>query len=418
MQKTYSKRSRFTLIELCIVLIISGLLLAAMIAIYSQYQKRLQITQTQDHLVIAEQSLQSFYQKYGFYPCPARLNAPPNDPAFGRAQDCDTMAGTVIAGAFPVTAPNPDYLPACAGSTDPVACPLSTRNEYISLISFSDTLDGWNNRLTYAVTRSMAIDKNHFSINDAALILNNLDNSTSTNEPFLILSHGPDGNGAYTRAGTLSQPCPPAGTAQDSENCNNNAVYNLTDNRSLAAGAVRFDDFVQQHKRRATTSACNRDPDVGPVEVMIGVEDDGTPECAPDNASICNQKGLVYRGSSDLAADADGCSYPKGVLVGQCWQGWQGLDYAPTTIIGPAYWDNTYITCLINPTGMFGGAGGWHNNSCRKGCSCPAGYALQNIGECSSHENIGINTGSWCSRTNHSSGSYTYGWTFFACRKL
>lgn len=415
--KAQDQQRGFTLVEICIVIIISGLMLNAMVMLYSQYQKSKAITVTKANLSNVEKDIQYFYSAHGFYPCPARQDLPTGDVNYGRAQDCDALTDDVVIGTPPLYAPNPDYIPACATSTDDVVCPRKTRNEFYSVSTSYAANDGWNSRLTYAVTRNMAISKATFDPDNAIITLNNLDGSTiSTAEPFLIISHGPDALGAFTKNGSARAECIGI-TANDIENCDGDAIFIGGDSRSTKQDAGYFNDYVFQKTSRGTSDSCNRDPDAGPLQVLVGVNDDGSANCAPDDAAICSGKGMGFD-PNDIAADSDGCAHASGLLLGQCVTGWQGLDYAPHAIQAPAYWDNTNKTCDINPTGMFGGAGGWDNNSCREGCKCPAGYALQWTGECNSLENIGLNTGTWCSQTNHPTGSWTYGWAFMACRKL
>lgn len=237
----------FTMFELLVVMIVSGLILTMVLTASSQYIKQKKVKDTISNVELAELAIKNFYVSYGYYPCPARGNAKSGDPDYAQSSSgCATTADAIFVGTVPSFAPNPFF-----GEVN--------EPEYVKVIGDGMAIDGWGRRLSYAVTSSLAISRD---TSDAAIlsggslnaihavVINTIDSSGAgieTNEPFLIVSHGPDGNGAYNRHGFLHAPCD--NTAVDGINCNVDPTsagphFNITDHRSTSFGANRNDDFA------------------------------------------------------------------------------------------------------------------------------------------------------------------------------
>jgi prepilin-type N-terminal cleavage/methylation domain-containing protein len=77
----------FTLIEMAIVIMIIGLLVASLMPLYGLYQKQQEISNTEVNVTVAISAIGTFRSLHGRYPCPASLTQDRNDPLYGR-EDC------------------------------------------------------------------------------------------------------------------------------------------------------------------------------------------------------------------------------------------------------------------------------------------------------------------------------------------
>lgn len=243
----------FTLIELSLVILITGLLLAPLFQLYHTYQIEEATRKTKDRIFTDKNGIAIFNPLR--LPCPADRSLPPNDPNYG-FEICDM---TVI----------PDCDPAVIqgicqtdgsrdadgnGTIDKIVIggvPLRsaaggvTRN--LPLIKGDDLLDGWNHRLTYAVSAILMNPARVSALNDFKLgsISAVSESGTPTaginnDGQFVVLSHGVGGRGAFTREGGFI-PCP-AGTVE-SENCDNDSTFVQAIGNYEGTGATYYDDL-------------------------------------------------------------------------------------------------------------------------------------------------------------------------------
>jgi len=271
--KNYSSKA-FTLIEICIVIIITGLLLVSIMQVLEVYQKKERIEKTVKNIQIVEKSLQTFLGIHGYYPCPALLDARSGDATFGISQNCATLTGDVVTGAVPTTTPNPKF----GQPNEP---------EFITVVPFTNTIDGYGNRITYALTRRMGINEANYEdpTTVARVDVQLLDETRTVTERFLLISHGADAKGAFSSGGVRVSDC--TGSSQnDAENCDNDPVFSLTElNRATVDDNSHFDDFLSLRTTVGTTYSC----DGSANQVMIGFIDD-QPICrvAPEVDSLCS----------------------------------------------------------------------------------------------------------------------------------
>lgn len=122
----------FTLVEMAIVLVIFGLLLATLlVSLQAQRDLALQ-AETENTLNVARRALQGFAQTQGRLPCPATNN--------GTAVFPDDT-GTASPNASGLCAQQVGFLPAATLGIQPTDAQ-------------GFALDGWNNRIRYAVNRA------------------------------------------------------------------------------------------------------------------------------------------------------------------------------------------------------------------------------------------------------------------------
>lgn len=197
----------FSLVEMAMSIIISGLVFTMVLAMMKPLQVNIPIEQTSITLREVEAALKMHVERYGRLPCPASINLPPNDSEYGRETDCTT------------TAPSGVYT--TNGSVDGEEVRIGMvpiRNldlpEYYAR-------DGWDNRLTYAVT-TILTDSFTFSNNAGDISVMDINGFDMLGVPgsalFVVVSHGPDEKGATTLEGGIALSC--VGTSdKDTENC-------------------------------------------------------------------------------------------------------------------------------------------------------------------------------------------------------
>lgn len=280
MKKNMSLRknhqSGFTLIEMSIFLIFFSLFAGLLIQNMISYQTHQNKTVTRDSMTKAHGAIINFYGVEGRYPCPADPRLGPDDPDYGieRCNDGDLPANPsavsnsrlvdldgdgqgeeIMAGAIPfktieLSVEGVDL----DGSGNEVLIGADASEEEQDLVQNLEmkdqvteklTLDAYNNKLTYAVTKELT-SKNTFDDTRGAIVI--VDEHTIVNPSFftnltpaearlahyVIISHGPDGKGAYTREGDVTEDCisvieeegggegeppPTASRANQEENC-------------------------------------------------------------------------------------------------------------------------------------------------------------------------------------------------------
>lgn len=214
--------SGYTLIELAIVMIVIGVLFVPAIAIYSLYMKEQRFRETSSALSNAYGAVGTFRSLYGRYPCPADPTIAPGQPGYG-LEDCTL---TPVVGNNAALA-NPNVLIG--------ALPYRQMN-----MAEADSIDGYGNRLTYAVTQALT-DPGTFSVTLGGISVVDPDGNSAVQPPdtahFVVLTHNERADGALTRFGTVVGVCP-APPSPENENCNGDATFVSSPLRA------DFDDMV------------------------------------------------------------------------------------------------------------------------------------------------------------------------------
>jgi prepilin-type N-terminal cleavage/methylation domain-containing protein len=248
-----NSESGFSLIEVAIGLMILGLLMAPIIHTYNLYIQARQISQSQAVVQIVNAAILKFFEKYGHYPTPASPGIAQGSTGFGAAE---VSAGICT----------PTSTTVCTTTTNSLgSAPVLIGDvPFAALgIPFKSTLDGYGNKLTYAVTESLtpppppAPAPPTFDDNAGAIEVVDMTGASfysTTRAHFIIISHGQDGNGAFTLSGVRHAACDTVATAADNENCNNDGRFSnyydpdartLAKVRSFAVGSpAHFDDFT------------------------------------------------------------------------------------------------------------------------------------------------------------------------------
>ncbi len=276
-RKTESKLSKknngFSLLETAVVLVISGLLLITLLPMYKVYQSSKNYNRTIDNMGLAQEVLREYYGNEGHYPCPANPNLPTNDPQYGVEQCRATLASPCPAGLSCITTLSRDANG--DGNPDPVvigSLPLRTLadNALLARFKVANGIDGYNTKILYSVSELMTNHaatiatpiNSHLGAIDVKDENNNDILAISGSAHYVIVSHGEDRVGAYTREGVDIGGCsilnfgtglPEAaginnigamGVKVQLENCDKDDALFINSLRSMADTDAYFDDIV------------------------------------------------------------------------------------------------------------------------------------------------------------------------------
>lgn len=232
----YNEKNRnqqgFTLIELCLALTVMGLILATVLQQMNAYTKMKSRDDTATSLTALEAAFNEFYYQNNRHPCPADITLARTHTNYGR-EGTNCTAGAVITGMVPFRAMNiPENL----------------------------AYDGWHNRITYAVTRTLTVAPvAATAVGAIPLTLITYDAATGTtsyapplapvNAHYVLVSHGDNGVGAYNESGIISRVCadPMSPANAERTNCDANTTYTFASSRyyvNYSNGADYFDDIV------------------------------------------------------------------------------------------------------------------------------------------------------------------------------
>lgn len=259
---TKHTRSGYTLVEMAIALLIIGFFLAGAIQIYAQYRNSQITEKTQTSISRAATAIFEFKNANGRFPCPSPIKEGRNSPNYGHETDCsDPNIGTA-------SVVNPgECLNGTIGPNNYDGICIEASNRSISgvnprvrmgaipfrelQIDEEDTMDGYGSRLVYVVTEDMAVastfkdSRAGIELRDGnGTVLSGGDQSVA----FMVISPGPNMNGAVSREGTVKA-CDNAANMLDAENCrdfttttNTQAVYAMD---LTSSGTNQFDDVVE-----------------------------------------------------------------------------------------------------------------------------------------------------------------------------
>ena len=257
--KSYSNSKGFTLIELSIVLLITGIISIPLLNLYSNYLKEEKIKITKENIdkVSIGISLSSPIR----YPCPSNRALPQTNPNYG--EDVCAIAGFTLAGVPNCVAGAEQGICKAPGLRDTVEDPdniIGNNNEFVLIggiplkiggtaiagISGGDAVDGWGNRLSYATSftssrfnRTEGFTRFKSGVVTAVDEWGNNTAGSNGDGHFIIYSHGQNGSGAYTYAGVRGN-CV-VGTAEG-ENCDGDSTFSIA--LSQYGGTMQYDDYA------------------------------------------------------------------------------------------------------------------------------------------------------------------------------
>lgn len=193
----------FSIIELTIILAILSFIVVNALIVSNVDEDLGKVSDTTDQLERLQEALNRHVREFGFYPCPADGRAGIDDASFGESQ---TGATTTCDSAID------------NGSTwgtigelgihrleDTVTGEYAHDNLMVGVIPVKtlglpseDAIDPWGNRITYAMLEHMgSVDNFPASINGNITILDSDDANITTTAAYVLISHGPNGVGAW-----------------------------------------------------------------------------------------------------------------------------------------------------------------------------------------------------------------------------
>ncbi len=260
MNKKYRVQQGFSLIELAIVIIISGVLFAAAVTGYKNYFETSRVQKTQVKFDTITRAMDRFFEAYGRYPCPARLDLGPNDVDFGVETNCSTTppasgisvtTGDVNVDNNPITRVNTDIrVGAIPFTTLKIGSAVfSGEEEYQSIfdIGSGDMIDTYNNKFTYALTESQGT-QDYIPYLGAVIVEDEHGkflsaNNQSNHADYVVVSHGERDEGAWTYYGQqVGGGCAATMPDNQEENCDGDNTY--ISSLRYDAGADDYDDVV------------------------------------------------------------------------------------------------------------------------------------------------------------------------------
>lgn len=292
-----TKQNGFTLIEFAMVMVLSGLVMAALLHIYKIYLTDRNVRLVNDRLLVLSSSLSTFQNASQRYPCPADPTLPVTSLEAGvegiAGANPDRCLNLLLALPNPGDCTGPGGTGICrvdgqrtvygltVGSTDPdpvfigaipyrslksgmergicfsmvdgssVACDPGDDTQYtqndasMEAAARMDTLDPWGFQMTYAVSAAQTLDglfDTNFGVLDVKTENGDDLVSPEGTAHFVIVSHGENHLGAYNQEGVIPWPCTP-GALDESENCDQDFSF-TAGLRRMGEGPRYFDDTI------------------------------------------------------------------------------------------------------------------------------------------------------------------------------
>ncbi len=221
-----NQKQGFSLIELSIVLVIIGIVLASTIPLASAHVNVKKIETTRDKLELIHKALNVHAKINKDLPCPASRTALPGTATFGVETDCEAapVAGVTEIGT------DPDYIR--IGTV-----PVRTLNLPEHMM-----FDSWSNRFTYAVTKAATNSVLPAGIIDIVDENGNPVTTPPASAAYVVFSSGKDGKGTHRRRGEATAACNTS--AKDGENCDNDITFRDMSLNDGDVTAQYFDDLV------------------------------------------------------------------------------------------------------------------------------------------------------------------------------
>jgi prepilin-type N-terminal cleavage/methylation domain-containing protein len=266
----------FTLIELCIVLMVFALTTGIVMYGFQTYTKQKAAGDTAQNIEDLESALLEYRDRNGGYPCPADPTLTMGMPGYGREvrtvpvtdpnyfnspcvvnppnvvsvqairdfdnadndNNINTGIDAVLIGAVPVmTLMDPDGNPQTADGVIDAA------------VADNAGFDGWGNKLRYAVSESLTRANNPNDLSGAIDLVDESGASILAPGPYAhtaLISGGPNGRGFYSRDGRMVQQCTqgfttPTDPVELALRTNRNETENCSDDNGIFLAGLKID---------------------------------------------------------------------------------------------------------------------------------------------------------------------------------
>ncbi|MCK6417379.1 MAG: prepilin-type N-terminal cleavage/methylation domain-containing protein [Alphaproteobacteria bacterium] len=229
--RTCQRQRGFTLLEICIALLVIALLAAPIFAYYAQHEQRRKIETTNKNLASVRSALELYHSAHGHYPCPASVTAGRDHGIYGETSAfCgeEHEPGTCLQGLCTLQSPR------LVDLDMDEATPPEEINVVFGAVPFrelqieeEESLDGYGSKLVYAVTQPYTMLAGNINTENAGGIdIFSAQNSVSIFDAeqglaiFAVYSLGPNRKGGYNTYGVSTGPCPTATPqADEADNC-------------------------------------------------------------------------------------------------------------------------------------------------------------------------------------------------------
>jgi alpha-tubulin suppressor-like RCC1 family protein/type II secretory pathway pseudopilin PulG len=254
----------YSLTELAVVLVIIGLVVGLSLSAAKTQLDVAAFKGTQERLNTIRDALQLFQKKYQRYPCPAL----PTDNSTSATYGQEVTAGCDNACPAGLTCNNNAVIGAVRFRT-------LRLNEELAY-------DAWDSKITYAVDKDHTVDTT-FGL--GAIPVQDGNGNEITASPvlgdaiFILISHGQDGKGSYSKMGTVIEVCD--ATAKDGENCDGDDVFADTRFNMGDIVANYYDDLLlwQTQEDRELREQQYAELDTGYYEHTCALKEDQTAWC-------------------------------------------------------------------------------------------------------------------------------------------
>lgn len=202
----------FTLLEMSIVIAILAILAGGGMTMFIASLQRQQMQETVDKMLAIQKALHDYRVAFERLPCPADATASTSSQFYGlEAQNQEDCDGT----------PSANFLNTDGTDQDPKGgmVPVKTLR-----LPDDFAVDGWGRRIMYFVSADMTLDNAFITVaaNDAnpRMTINDASgNAKTTLAAYVLLSHGSNGHGAYSRAGGVARINMASANLDEQENC-------------------------------------------------------------------------------------------------------------------------------------------------------------------------------------------------------
>jgi prepilin-type N-terminal cleavage/methylation domain-containing protein len=238
---SHKRRQGFTLLEMSIVLVIIGVILAGGAVTFGASIQQRQYNETKDKLTFLQKTLRDYWLTFGRLPCPADISTYNNLQTAGAnnnfGKETTATNGACTGAQFVYnrdtgTTANCDY-----SDSNHMNCTYGGMIPTKTLQLPDDyAFDGWGRRIFYAVDSDFITTSPVYSA--AALpVTDDVTNSTSriivrtsngddktSMGAYVVLSFGPNGHGAYSRYSSTTRLSAGSANANELQNCHCSAA--------------------------------------------------------------------------------------------------------------------------------------------------------------------------------------------------
>ncbi len=217
----------FSLLELAIVMVMAGLIIAPATSMYHNYRVEKDWSETEDNKGMIVKEVGSFRTLFGRYPCPSSITAAPGDIEYG-LEDVNCSAAVAV---YPAAGACANGICAYSNGLDAMG------NDKLVLVGAfpykimdlfeGEAYDSKNTRFTYAVSADLTSSVSFDMTGGDVGIVDKVGNSVIqpvNSAHFVVVSHGANQIGGYTKFGVLVSACG-NGSVDEQENCDADGVF-------------------------------------------------------------------------------------------------------------------------------------------------------------------------------------------------